>query len=174
MLLRGQNLVGYRNYADDVVEAFVQRSCDNGIDLFRVFDALNDFRNFETAVRVIKKNGMHFQGTICYSLTERRMGGDVYNLDYYLNKAKELVAMGADSICIKDMAGSCIALRRLRAGSGAQGPHQCAHSPAQRTSPAAWATSHCSRPSMAGVDVVDTAWRRWPIAPVTPRWNPWW
>jgi len=105
MLLRGQNLVGYRNYADDVVEAFVQRSCDNGIDIFRVFDALNDFRNFETAVRVIKKNGMHFQGTICYSLTERRMGGDVYNLDYYLNKAKELVAMGADSICIKDMAG---------------------------------------------------------------------
>jgi len=105
MLLRGQNLVGYRNYADDVVEAFVQRSCDNGIDIFRVFDALNDFRKFETAVRVIKKNGMHFQGTICYSLTERRMGGDVYNLDYYLNKAKELVAMGADSICIKDMAG---------------------------------------------------------------------
>jgi pyruvate carboxylase subunit B len=105
MLLRGQNLVGYRNYADDVVEAFVQRACDNGIDIFRVFDALNDFRNFQTAVGVIKKNGHHFQGTICYSLTEPRMGGEVYNLQYYLQKARELEEMGADSICIKDMAG---------------------------------------------------------------------
>ncbi len=105
MLLRGQNLVGYRNYADDVVEAFVQRACDNGIDIFRVFDALNDFRNFETALKVIKKNNKHFQGTICYSLTEMRMGGEVYNIDYYVDKAKQLEAMGADSICIKDMAG---------------------------------------------------------------------
>ncbi len=105
MLLRGQNLVGYRNYADDVVEAFVQRACDNGIDIFRVFDALNDFRNFIVAVKIIQKNKKHFQGTICYSLTEQRLGGDVYNLDYYLSKAKELEKMGADSICIKDMAG---------------------------------------------------------------------
>jgi len=105
MLLRGQNLVGYRNYADDVVENFVQRACDNGIDIFRVFDALNDFRNFETAERIIRKNGKHFQGTICYSLTEPRMGGDVYNMEYYLNKAKELDNIGVDSICIKDMAG---------------------------------------------------------------------
>ena len=105
MLLRGQNLVGYRNYADDVVEAFVQRACDNGIDIFRVFDALNDFRNFEAAHKIIKKNNKHFQGTICYSLTEMRMGGEVYNLDYYVNKAKELDKMGVDSICIKDMAG---------------------------------------------------------------------
>jgi pyruvate carboxylase subunit B len=105
MLLRGQNLVGYRNYPDDVVEAFVQRACDNGIDIFRVFDALNDFRNFETAVKVIKKNKKHFQGTICYSLTEQRMGGDVYTLEYYLEKAKQLEGMDADSICIKDMAG---------------------------------------------------------------------
>ncbi len=105
MLLRGQNLVGYQNYADDVVEAFVQRASDNGIDIFRVFDALNDFRNFETAVKIIKKNGRHFQGTICYSLTEQRMGGDIYNTDYYVGKARQLEAMGADSICIKDMAG---------------------------------------------------------------------
>ncbi|MBN1699044.1 MAG: pyruvate carboxylase subunit B [Spirochaetales bacterium] len=105
MLLRGQNLVGYRNYADDVVEAFVGRACDNGIDIFRVFDALNDFRNFSTAVKVIQKNKKHFQGSICYSLTEQRMGGDVYNLDYYVKKAKQLQDMGADSICIKDMAG---------------------------------------------------------------------
>jgi len=105
MLLRGQNLVGYRNYPDDVAEAFVERACINGMDIFRVFDALNDFRNFETVVKVIKKFGKHFQGTICYSLTERRMGGPVYNLEYYLKKAKELEDMGADTICIKDMAG---------------------------------------------------------------------
>lgn len=89
MLLRGQNLVGYQNYADDVVEAFVQRACDNGIDIFRVFDALNDFRNFQTAVKIIQKNKKHFQGTICYSLTEQRMGGDIYNIEYYTNKAKQ-------------------------------------------------------------------------------------
>ena len=105
MLLRGQNVVGYRNYADDVVENFVQRACDNGMDIFRCFDALNDYRNFETAAKVVKRNGRHFQGTICYTLTEPRMGGDVYNMDYYINKAKELVEFGVDSICIKDMAG---------------------------------------------------------------------
>ena len=105
MLLRGQNLVGYRNYADDVVRAFVQKSCEIGIDIFRVFDALNDLRNFETCVEVIKKNKKHFQGAICFSLTERRMGGEVFNLNYYLDKAKALEDMGADSICIKDMAG---------------------------------------------------------------------
>ena len=105
MLLRGQNLVGYQNYADDVVEAFVQRACDNGIDIIRVFDALNDFRNFQTAVKIIKKNKKHFQGAICYSLTEQRMGGDIYNIDYYVKKAKQLEDMGADTVCIKDMAG---------------------------------------------------------------------
>ncbi len=105
MLLRAQNLVGYRNYPDDVAEAFVERAAANGMDIFRTFDALNDYRNFETVVPVIKRCGKHFQGCICYSLTEPRLGGEVYNLDYYVNKAKELEAMGADSICIKDMAG---------------------------------------------------------------------
>ena len=105
MLLRAQNLVGYRNYADDVAKAFVQRACDNGMDIFRTFDALNDYRNFETVVPVIKENGKHFQGCICYTMTEPRMGGEVYNLDYYVSKAKELEAMGADTVCIKDMAG---------------------------------------------------------------------
>ena len=105
MLLRGQNVVGYRNYADDVVEQFVQRACDNGMDIFRCFDALNDYRNFETAAKVVKQNKKHFQGTICYTLTEPRMGGETYNIDYYLNKAKELIDFGVDSICIKDMAG---------------------------------------------------------------------
>lgn len=105
MLLRGQNLVGYRNYPDDVARAFVEKACEVGIDVFRVFDALNDFRNFKTCVEVIKANGKHFQGAICYSLTERRMGGEVFNLQYYLDKARRLEDMGADSICIKDMAG---------------------------------------------------------------------
>ena len=105
MLLRGQNLVGYRHYADDVVRAFVDKSCEIGIDIFRCFDALNDFRNIETCVERIKANGRHFEGTVCYSLTESRLGGDIYTLDYFVAKAKELESMGADTVCIKDMAG---------------------------------------------------------------------
>ena len=105
MLLRGQNLVGYRNYADDVAELFVDKACEAGIDVFRVFDALNDFRNFQTVVERIKANGRHFQGTICYSLTQRRMGGEVFNPGYYVSKAKEIQDMGADTLCLKDMAG---------------------------------------------------------------------
>ena len=105
MLLRGQNLVAYRNHPDDLVEAFIEKSAEVGIDIFRCFDALNDERNFIAAFKSIKKMGKHIQGTICYSLTERRMGGPVYNLNYYLEKAKILEDMGADSLCIKDMAG---------------------------------------------------------------------
>ncbi len=105
MLLRGQNLVGYRNYADDVARLFVDKACEAGMDVFRVFDALNDFRNFQTVVERIKANGKHFQGTICYTLSERRMGGEVFNLDYYLDKATEIQDMGADTLCLKDMAG---------------------------------------------------------------------
>jgi len=105
MLLRGQNLVGYRNYADDVVRAFVQKTAELGMDIFRVFDALNDERNFETSFKAIQEAKKHVQGTICYSLTERRMGGPVFNLEYYLKKARTLEDMGADSLCIKDMAG---------------------------------------------------------------------
>jgi len=105
MLLRGQNLVAYRNHPDDVVEAFIEKSAEVGIDIFRCFDAVNDERNFECAFKAIKKSGKHIQGTICYSLTERRMGGPVYNLDYYVEKAKILQDMGSDSLCIKDMAG---------------------------------------------------------------------
>ncbi len=105
MLLRAQNLVGYRNYADDVAKAFMDCACENGMDIFRTFDALNDYRNFETVVPKIKEYGKHFQGCICYTLTEPRLGGEVYNLDYYVSKAKELEAMGADTVCVKDMAG---------------------------------------------------------------------
>ena len=105
MLLRGQNLVGYRNYADDVVEAFVKHAVECGIDIFRIFDALNDERNLETSCKAVKKAGKHAQLSICYSLTEPKMGGPVFTLDYFLQKARILEKMGADSICIKDMAG---------------------------------------------------------------------
>ena len=105
MLLRGQNLVGYRNYADDVVRAFVHQAAEVGIDIFRVFDALNDERNFEVPFAAIKECGKHIQATLCYSLTERRLGGPIYTIDYYVKKALILQDMGADSLCIKDMAG---------------------------------------------------------------------
>ena len=106
MLLRGQSLVGYRNYADDVVEAFVQRASEAGIDVFRVFDALNDERNLQTSARAIKKAGKHLQATICYSVTEEgKLGGPIYNLDYFVERARKFVALGADSLCVKDMAG---------------------------------------------------------------------
>ena len=105
MLLRGQNLVGYRNYADDVVTAFIHHAADCGIDIFRVFDAVNDERNFETAFKAIKDCGKHIQGTLCYSLTEQKLGGPIYNVDYYIKKALIIQDMGADSLCIKDMAG---------------------------------------------------------------------
>ncbi|MCM2130534.1 sodium-extruding oxaloacetate decarboxylase subunit alpha [Larsenimonas rhizosphaerae] len=99
MLLRGQNLLGYRHYADDVVKAFVERSAANGIDIFRVFDALNDLRNLETAMKAVKDAGKHAQGTICYTVSP------VHTVDLYLQQARDLVNMGADSIAIKDMAG---------------------------------------------------------------------
>ncbi len=110
MLLRGQNLVGYRNYADDVTYAFVRHAAEQGVDIFRVFDALNDQRNWETAVKAImdaKKAGLmaHFQAAVCFSLTQQRMGGEVFNLKYYVDFAKRAVDMGADSFCLKDMAG---------------------------------------------------------------------
>jgi len=105
MLLRGQNLLGYRHYADDVVRLFVDRTCDAGMDIFRVFDALNDFRNIETAVERIKANGKHFEGAVLLTLSEKRLGGGVFTLDYYVKKGKDLEAMGAQTVCFKDMGG---------------------------------------------------------------------
>lgn len=99
MLLRGQNLVGYRHYADDVVEEFVKRAVYNGIDIIRIFDALNDVRNMEKAMSVANKEGAHVQAAISYTLSP------VHNLDYFVEIAKKLVDMGAHSIAIKDMAG---------------------------------------------------------------------
>ncbi|MEJ2109419.1 MAG: pyruvate carboxylase subunit B [Acidobacteriota bacterium] len=112
MLLRGQNLVGYRNYADDVVDRFVALACQNGIDIFRVFDALNDSRNLEAAIRAVKKHGGHAQGTLCYTISR------VHTVEKFISYAREQVELGIDSLCIKDMAGilSPISAERLVRG----------------------------------------------------------
>ena len=99
MLLRGQNLLGYKNYPDDVVEKFVELSVKNGVDIIRIFDALNDLRNIETSLRAAKKAGAEAQVAICYTTSE------VHTIEYFTNLAKEVEKMGADSIAIKDMAG---------------------------------------------------------------------
>lgn len=99
MLFRGQNILGYRHYSDDVVEYFVQKSIANGIDIIRIFDALNDPRNLTTAINATKREGGHVQAAFSYTT------GPVYTMDYYSEYAKRLESMGADSICIKDMAG---------------------------------------------------------------------
>lgn len=99
MLFRAQNILGYRHYADDVVERFVERAADNGMDVFRIFDAMNDLRNFETAVKATLKAGKHAQGAMSYTVSP------VHNLQYWLDMAKGLEDMGCHSICIKDMAG---------------------------------------------------------------------
>ncbi len=99
MLLRGQNAVGYRHYADDIVERFVKQSVEVGINIFRIFDALNDFRNIETAVKTVKSCGETVEGCISYTVSP------AHNIELYLNMAKQLEDMGSDIICIKDMAG---------------------------------------------------------------------
>lgn len=115
MLLRGQNLVGYRHYADDVVERFIERSATNGIDVFRIFDALNDVRNLDRAVSEVKACGKHAEATICYTISP------VHSIDRFVDLAKKLEDLGTDTICIKDMAGLLAPLdayhlvRRLKA-----------------------------------------------------------
>jgi pyruvate carboxylase subunit B len=99
MLLRGQNLLGYRHYADDVVRAFVNQSAENGIDVFRIFDAMNDLRNLEVSIAAVKEVNKHAQGTLCYTTSP------VHNLQYFIRLGRELENMGCDSIVIKDMAG---------------------------------------------------------------------
>ena len=115
MLLRGQNILGYRHYADDVVEYFVQKSIANGIDIIRIFDALNDLRNLECAVKATKKEKGHAQIAISYTL------GDAYTTDYYVDIAKRVQDMGADSICIKDMAGLLVPYKATELVSAIKG-----------------------------------------------------
>lgn len=99
MLLRGQNLVGYKHYADDVVKAFVEKSYENGVDIFRIFDALNDSRNMKMSIKTAKDQGAYVQGTISYTISP------VHTIEKYVEFAKELAAMDCDAITIKDMAG---------------------------------------------------------------------
>ncbi len=99
MLLRGQNIVGYKNYADDLVDRFVEKAHENGVDIFRIFDALNDSRNLESAIKAVKKYGAHAQGSLSYTISP------VHTIEKYVSDAKEQVQMGIDSLCIKDMAG---------------------------------------------------------------------
>jgi pyruvate carboxylase subunit B len=99
MLLRGQNVVGYRHYPDDIVEKFVLKTAENGLDFFRIFDALNDVRNLETAIKTAKKTSAHVQGTICYTISP------VHTMEKYIEIANELAVHEVDSICVKDMAG---------------------------------------------------------------------
>ncbi len=99
MLFRAQNILGYRHYADDVVKAFVERAASNGVDVFRIFDAMNDPRNLETAIAAVKQTGKHAQGTISYTVSP------VHTLETWLQLSEQIEAMGADSLCIKDMAG---------------------------------------------------------------------
>jgi pyruvate carboxylase subunit B len=156
MLLRGQNLVGYRNYADDVVTAFVHHAAEVGIDIFRVFDALNDERNFETAIKAIKERGKHAQLSLCYSLTEPKLGGPVYNINYYVSKALILEDMGADSLCIKDMAGLMApddAYELIKALKQALKIPVNLHT--HYTS--GMASMSCLKAIEAGVDIIDTA-----------------
>lgn len=99
MLLRGQNIVGYKNYPDDVVVKFVEKAAEVGIDIFRIFDALNDIRNLETSLKTVKRVGKHAQGTICYTISP------VHTIEHYVKVANRLAELHCDSICIKDMAG---------------------------------------------------------------------
>lgn len=99
MLLRGQNLLGYRHYSDDVVEAFVSKAAENGVDVFRIFDAMNDMRNLQTSIKAVIASGKHAQGAICYTTSP------VHTVEHFVEQAKELEAMGCHSVCIKDMAG---------------------------------------------------------------------
>ena len=99
MLLRGQNVVGYKHYPDDVLVEFIKKTVANGLDIFRIFDALNDVRNMQKAIETVKAEGSHAQATVVYTISP------VHNLEFYVKTAKELAGMGADSICLKDMAG---------------------------------------------------------------------
>ncbi len=156
MLLRGQNLVGYRHYADDVVFAFVHKAAEVGIDIFRVFDAVNDERNFEAPFKAIEECGKHIQGTVCYSLTERKLGGPIYNIDYYVNKALRLQDMGADSVCIKDMAGLAAPYDIYELVKALK---KALKIPVQFHThyTSGMASMSCLKAAEAGVDIIDTA-----------------
>jgi oxaloacetate decarboxylase alpha subunit len=150
MLLRGQNVVGYKNYPDDVLEEFVAESAERGLDVYRVFDALNDARNLERAIEYVKKTGKHAQGTLCYAISP------VHTIDYYLARAHEQQEMGIDSICIKDMAGiisPTMAFDLVKALKETIGLPVQLHCHAS----SGMAVASYLKAAEAGVDVIDTA-----------------
>jgi len=150
MLLRGQNVVGYRHYPDDVLDRFVVHAHANGIDIFRIFDALNDVRNMRKAMEVVNREGAHAQASICYTT------GPPYSIDYFVDVAGQLADMGADSVCIKDMAGLITPyaayelVRRLKETIDLP-IHLHSHSTS------GMATTALLKAVEAGVDIVDTA-----------------
>ena len=150
MLFRGQNMLGYRHYADDVVEYFVQKSIANGIDIIRIFDALNDIRNLETAIKAAKKEGAHTQVAMSFT------SGDIFTDEYYVGYAKQIEEAGADSICIKDMAAL---LTPYRAESLVKALKKATKLPIQlHTHYTSGLASMCLLKAVeAGVDVIDTA-----------------
>jgi len=150
MLLRGQNILGYRHYADDVVEAFVARAAENGVDVFRIFDAMNDIRNLETAVKATLKTGKHAQGTMSYTVSP------VHDMEYWVAMGRNLESMGCDSICIKDMAGL---LRPYVAEELVRRLKQACSIPIAMQSHATtgMSTATAIKAAEAGIDMVDTA-----------------
>ncbi len=150
MLLRGQNLLGYRHYADDLVTAFVERAAENGVDVFRIFDAMNDLRNLETAVKATLATGKHAQGTMSYTVSP------VHDLEYWVDMGKRIEDMGCNSICIKDMAGllkpyvGYELVSRLKASCAIPIAMQCHATTGMSTATAVKAAE-------AGIDMVDAA-----------------
>ncbi|MCO7224200.1 sodium-extruding oxaloacetate decarboxylase subunit alpha [Pleionea sp. CnH1-48] len=150
MLFRAQNILGYRHYADDVVKAFVERCAVNGVDVFRIFDAMNDVRNLETAIKATVETGKHAQGTLSYTVSP------VHTLDMWLNMAKQLEDMGAHSICIKDMAGL---LKPYVAEKLVKGLKETVKIPIALHCHATtgFSTSTIMKAAEAGIDMVDTS-----------------
>jgi len=149
MLLRGQNLLGYRNYSDDVVRAFVQKSADNGVDIFRVFDAMNDARNLRVSIAAVKAAGKHAEGTLCYTTSP------VHNVPYFVQMEKELAEMGSDTIAIKDMAGL---LTPYTAFELVRAVREATHLPVHTHSHATSGLSHMTHMKAveAGASIIDT------------------
>lgn len=150
MLFRGQNILGYKPYPDDVVEYFVQKSIANGIDVIRIFDCLNDLRNLQTAVNATKKEGGHAQVALSYTI------GDAYTLDYWKNTAKNIEEMGADSLCIKDMAGLLVPNEATRLVTALK---QATDIPIELHThyTSGVASMSCLKAVEAGCDIIDTA-----------------
>ena len=150
MLFRGQNILGYKPYADDVVEYFVQKSAANGIDIIRIFDCLNDLRNLETAVKAAKKEKVEAQIALSYTI------GDAYTLDYWISMAKAIEEMGADSICIKDMAGLLVPTAASELVSALKENTNLPIDLHTHYSSGV-ASMTCMKAVEAGVDIIDTA-----------------